>query len=109
MRKLIVVVLAITLTAAALAVPALGSGQKVKNVKVGDNFFQPSMVKIKKGTKVKWTWTGMNMHNVTVTSGPSMFHSNTQSTGTYGHTFKHKGTWHLMCTIHGFTMTVKVS
>jgi plastocyanin len=108
MRKLIVLVLAVTLSAAALAVPALGSGKKVKNVTIGDFFFKPSAVKIMKGTKVTWTWTGMAMHNVTVRSGPSKFHSPTQMTGTYSHTFKNKGTWHLYCSIHFFTMTVKV-
>jgi plastocyanin len=29
--------------------------------------------------------------------------------GKYPHTFKTKGTYMLMCTIHGFTMKVKVT
>lgn len=94
--------------AAAPVVPALGAG-KVRSVSVGDFFFKPGALKIKKGTKVKWTWVGMTAHNVTVTSGPNKFHSPTQTSGTYSHTFNQKGTWHLVCTIHGFTMTVKVS
>lgn len=107
MRKLIVLAVSLAV-AAALAVPAVGSAPKPKNVKVGDNFFKPKKLKVKKGTKVVWTWTGTLVHNVTVVSGPSKFHSKDQTSGSYNHTFKGKGTWHLICTIHGFTMTVTV-
>ena len=90
-----------------LAVPAVGSA--TKHVAVCDCLaFKPHKLTIKKGTKVVWTWGGMLPHNVTVISGPQKFHSATMTTGTYSHKFKKKGTYTLVCTIHGFTMTVKV-
>lgn len=107
MRKRIAVMLVLGI-ATAPTVPALGAGT-TKNVKVGDEFFKPTVLSIKKGTKVKWTWVGSSLHNVTVTSGPTRFHSRDQARGTYSHTFTQKGTWHLICTLHGFTMTIKVS
>jgi plastocyanin len=108
MRKLIAAAVPAVL-AAALAVPALGSTPS-RTVKIGDDFFSPASLKIKHGTKVVWKWTGSNDHNVTWVSGPSeKFHSPDQSSGTYRHTFKKNGTYKLMCTIHGFTMKVKVT
>lgn len=106
MTKRIALFLTLAIASAA-AVPALGAGT-VTNVKIGDNFFRPRTLSIKRGSRVKWTWTGMNPHNVTVTKGPNKFHSRTQTSGTYSHTFNQKGTWHLICTIHGFAMTVRV-
>lgn len=107
MKRLI----AVALTSAfliALAVPAFASAP-TKSVTIGDDFYRPTSLKIKHGTKVVWKWTGMHTHNVTVVSGPESFHSADKSSGTYSHTFKKKGTWHLMCTIHGFTMTVRAT
>jgi len=106
MRKLLALVTAAVLVVA-LTAPALGSA--TKNVKVGDDLaFHPHKLKIHKGTKVVWTWGGMLQHNVVVISGPSKFHSPTMTSGTYTHTFRKKGTYMLECTIHGFSMTVKV-
>ncbi len=107
MHKLIAVAVP-GLIAAALAVPAFGSTPS-KNVKIGDDFFRPTSLKIKHGTKVVWKWTGSNTHNVTVISGPEKFHSPDKSSGSYGHTVKKKGSYDLMCTLHGFTMRVKVT
>jgi plastocyanin len=109
MCKLLALVVSLAL-AVALAVPAFGAGTKTKHVKICDCLaFKPHKVKIKQGGKVVWTWPGMLMHNVTVVSGPVMFHSPTKTSGTYSHTFTTKGTYKLECTIHLFKMTVKVS
>jgi plastocyanin len=107
MRKLLLIVLPVVI-AVALAVPALGSPTKL--VRVGDDLaFHPSSMKIHKGTKVVWKWDGGALHNVTVIKGPVKFHSRDMTKGTYSHAFTKKGSYSLMCTIHGFTMTVKVS
>jgi len=106
MRKLPVLIVALAVVGG-LAVPAVGSA--TKHVQVCDCLaFKPHKLTIKKGTKVVWTWGGMLDHNVTVISGPQKFHSATMMSGTYGHSFKKKGTYTLECTIHGFKMTVKV-
>ena len=105
-RKLLVLVISIGVLA---LLPLTAFGAATKHVRVGDDLkFHPKHLKIHKGTKVIWKWDGMLLHNVTVTKGPAKFHSKTMTSGTYSHTFKKKGTYTLMCTIHGFKMTVKV-
>ena len=102
-------VLALTLLVVAFSsVAALASSPQP--VKVKDGSFATKKLTVSKGTKVKWTWTGVLRHNVTVQRGPSKFHSNTQVSGNYSHTFRRRGTWHLYCTIHpNMQMTVVVN
>jgi plastocyanin len=100
MRKLA----GVAVTAAVIAVPAvsaLASPAPTKKVTIGNFFFKPKSIAIKKGTKVTWTWASAGIkHNVSVKSGPVKFHSGKKSKGTYSFTFKQKGTYHLICTIH---------
>ncbi len=100
----------LALTIALLAVLSVSAfASSTQSAKVGDNFFKPGNVTIKKGTKVTWSWVGFLNHNVTVKSGPSKFHSKTQFRGSYNWTFKKKGTYHLYCTIHpGMKETIVV-
>jgi plastocyanin len=95
----------VVVAAAAMALPALAA---TKTVTVGDNFFRPTRVTAPAGTKVVWKWTGRNPHNVTVTSGPKKFHSRTQTSGTYSAIPHTKGTYSIVCTVHGFTMRLAV-
>jgi plastocyanin len=106
MRKLLAISISIVL-GAVLAGPAVGS--TTKNVRVGNDLaFHPHKLKIHTGTTVVWKWDGGLTHNVTVIKGPVKFHSKDMMSGTYTHVFSTKGTYHLMCTIHGFKMTIKV-
>ncbi len=108
MRKLLILAVTAALTAW-LALPAAGL-TKTKHVRVGDDLaFHPHHLKIHKGTKVVWKWDGGRTHNVTVITGPVKFHSKDMMTGTYKHLFKKKGTYKLICTIHDFKMTIKVT
>jgi plastocyanin len=111
MRKLLALI-SITAIAAAIAVPALAAAP-VKNVKVGPVFsFGPKSIKIKKGTKVVWKWTGGLPHILAIKSGPVKFHSKKQISGTYTHVFTVKGTYLLICRNHfaqGMKMTIKVT
>lgn len=80
---------------AVVAGPALGSG---KTVKVSDFKFAAKTVHVSHGTAVTWKWaSGSNRHNVTFHG----FHSKTQSSGSYKHTFNKPGTYKYRCTIHG--------
>jgi plastocyanin len=81
-----------------------------KTVAVKDNHFGTKSLTIRKGTTVKWVWRGRNIHNVTVTSGPSKFRSGTKTSGTFKHRFTRKGLYRIVCTIHapGMKMTVRV-
>jgi plastocyanin len=102
----LVAVIALVLSALALASVALASPT---GVKVKDNYFNPKSLTIERGTRVTWTWYGVKYHNVTVKSGPVMFGSRTQVRGTFSWTFKKRGVYHLFCTIHhSMKMTIVV-
>jgi plastocyanin len=103
-RKLLFAVPAVltAVAATALFAPAAPSATRVK---VGDNFFVRSSgvptVRVSKGTRVKWVWTGRRLHNVTVTRGPVKFRSDSQADGTFVKRMKRRGTYTIICTIHG--------
>ena len=96
----------------------LGKGSQPEKVKVLDDFFKPTNVKIKKNKKVKWKWgQDFNTHNVTLKKGPkgvkkSKFTSQTSSAEGFSFTkkFKKPGKYNFYCTIHPdvMKMTVKV-
>ena len=104
-------------TAAGDEPTATGAAKTVK-VKVGDDFFSPVNLKIKKGTKVKWKWLSDNgnPHNVTATKVPKGVKKKSlkSATGSIGikfnKTLKKKGTYKFVCTIHSTVMkqTIKV-
>jgi len=109
-KTFIALALVVVAAAAAFVVPALAASSKT--VKVVDTAFNPKTLTVKKGTKVTWKWTGALPHNVTVVSGPTKFHSATQTTGTFAQTLKKPGTYQIVCTIHkalGMKMTIKVT
>lgn len=98
------------------AAPSAQGAAKTKKVKVGDDFFSPAKLNIKKKTKVKYKWLSSNgnPHNVTLTKGPKKVKKKdfTSATGSIGikfnRTFKKKGTYKFVCTIHATTMTQTV-
>jgi plastocyanin len=98
-RKLIALA-ASAAVAAAFAVPAFGA---TKTITVGDDFFKPKTLKVKKGTKLVFKWRGKNPHNVT---GAGL-KSGTKTKGTYRARARRSGK--IVCTIHpGMTMRLKV-
>jgi plastocyanin len=104
---LIALVLSVSLVVAAPAVA------KTRNVKVGDNFFiRPSgvpKISVKKGTTVRWNWTGRHSHNV-VGSGPASFQSSVKTSGHYAKKLKKAGSYTVICSIHaGMKMKIKVT
>jgi plastocyanin len=109
MRKAIAGIATVAAAAGlAAAVPSLGAS--TKTVAVKDSFFSPSKLTISKGTKVTWVWKGKERHNVAVANGPSNFRAGTRKKGTFSHTFKKRGSYFIVCTIHApdMHMTVKV-
>jgi len=94
-----------------LAAPAAGA---TRNVKVGDDYFvrsgNPPTVSVKKGTTVKWNWTGSRQHNVVVQSGPVSFQSPLKRSGSYKRKMRRTGTYRIVCSIHApdMAMTLKV-
>ncbi|MEA2409621.1 MAG: hypothetical protein QOC77_182 [Thermoleophilaceae bacterium] len=107
MRRLIGILAALAVAAAAWAMPSSGSATKVVSVK--DNFFSPRPLTISKGTAVRWVWKGKQRHNVTVANGPSSFRAGTRKTGSFTHTFKKRGTYSIVCTIHAPDMHMTIN
>jgi plastocyanin len=85
------------------------AASKPASVQLGDNFFQPDHLTVSVGTKVTWTWTGSNTHNVTVVSGPQKFRSVDQASGTYSRVMTKPGVYKIVCTFHpGMDLTLTV-
>jgi plastocyanin len=108
MRKLILVVLALSVLAA-LAGTALAA---TRSIKVGDNYYVRSRgvptVTVSKGTKVRWRFTTDTGHSVTVTRGPTKFNSGVRTGGSYSRTMRKRGTYTIYCVIHGSEQKMKL-
>jgi plastocyanin len=108
MRRLIAVL--VSLLALAGVTDALAAG--TRSVKVGDNWFvRPGAaptITVAKGTRVTWRWTGENLHDVAVVSGPTTFTSDFQTEGTFSKTLRRRGTYVLRCDVHRKKMRMKV-
>ena len=107
MRKLISLMVVAALTAA-LVLSAVAFGA-TKKVGVRGLSFTPKTLKVKRGTIVKWSWSGSVPHNV---SGKGFKSGAPKGKVTYSHKFTKKGTYKYVCTIHkaaGMIGTIKVS
>ena len=106
--SLVITMGALGLAATALVfAPASGGakavGASTKSVSVRDSAFSPRSVTVSRGGKVVWRWRGELDHNVRfrkVPSGASKRGSPTQTTGRFARTFKQRGTYRYVCTIH---------
>jgi plastocyanin len=85
---------------------ALGASSKSRVIKVGDDYFSPTKVTVKKGTKVRWSWLDGNQdnHDVRLKSGPKgvkKFHSDLAASDySYSKRLTVPGTYKLYCSIH---------
>jgi plastocyanin len=105
------------LAGAALVSAAPVHGATTKTVTLGDNYFAPKTVSVKRNTTVKWRWPGFDqagdVHDVKLKSGPKgerKFQSEAAATDyTYKRKLKTPGTYKIVCTLHHeMTMTIKV-
>jgi plastocyanin len=96
--------LAVGLTVASAAGGADVGASATKSVSVKDDFFSPKAVRIASGGKVVWRWKGENDHNVKFRKVPAGATrprgSTTKSSGRLARTFKKRGTYRYVCTIH---------
>ena len=103
MRKLLV--LSVLAAVAVLSAVFATTAPSATRVNVGDNYFvRPSgvpTVTVSKGTKVRWVWTGNDLHNVKVKRGPATFSSPSKKDGSYSKTMRKRGTYTIVCSIHG--------
>jgi len=111
MRTRIALVVAV-LAAACLLIPS-GAAAGTKKVKVDNDFFSPNKISIHHGTTIKFDWVGGVKHNVTYKSGPGkpFASKSTKKKGVnFKKTFKKKGTYKLICTLHsGMKLKVKAN
>jgi hypothetical protein len=73
---------------------------------VGDQFFAPGRVTVRRGQTVTWRFAGREPHSVTVANGPRGFSSlyTGNASGTYRFTPTVPGVYRLTCLIHPTTM-----
>jgi plastocyanin len=97
MRKLVVLSLPIA-ACVALAVPA--SGASTISIKMGDNFFKPTKLTVKKGTTVRWKWSTKAPHNI-LARGPASFTSGSpKAKGNFAKKLTRAGTYRIVCVVH---------
>ncbi|MEA2480715.1 MAG: hypothetical protein QOJ07_2637 [Thermoleophilaceae bacterium] len=100
---------ALAALAAACLVPAAtpaeaGSAKKVVNI--GDYYFSPAKLTVRKNTIVVWRWPsgGGDGHDVYLTKGPKgvkKFHSDVNfADATFRQRLKVKGRYSIVCTLH---------
>ena len=113
MRKLRhIAVAALAATGLTLAVmPAQASTRKVvKSVQIGDYYFSPAKMTVRKGTYVVWKWPsgGGDGHDVQLKKGPSgvkRFHSDVFfADAKYRQQLKVPGRYSIICSLHPGTM-----
>lgn len=106
----------------ASAVPAAGGTTAVaerstKTVKVADDYFSPTKLKVKSGDKVKYKWldANLNTHNVVLTDKRPKgvktkdFTSASGSIGIkFNPKFEKKGAYGFVCKFHKSVMTMTV-
>ena len=111
MRKPATALLA-TALAAAVAVPTANAA--TRTVRLGDDWFVredgSTRVTVDRGTRVRWRWTGRDLHNVVVRRGPVRFRSALKRSGSYRKTVRRRGTYRIVCSIHqpDMRMTLRV-
>src|SRR5437588_4234172 len=100
-------------TAVAGAGDAHGAKSKKKKVTINGSDiasyrFAPNKLTIKKGKTVHWSWNSNADHNVTFSDYKNKHSATAPKVTNFKVTFKKKGTFHYMCTVHGFTGTIVV-
>jgi plastocyanin len=88
------------------AAPALAA--PAKTLRIGDNYFTPQTVKVKRGTKITWRWPGYDeagdVHDVGLTKGPrgvKRFRSEAASTDySFSRRLTVPGTYRFACSLH---------
>ena len=96
-------VAALALSMVATSSGSTASTTAAKRVAVKDNRFSPRSVSVSRGGKVTWVWRGDNSHNVTfrkVPRGGGKRGAETKSSGRFTRSFKKRGTYRYVCTIH---------
>ena len=125
MRRVRVIALALATGAAAFAAapgPAGLAATKKKRksptrtIKLGDNYFAPAKVTVRRNTIVAWKWPDLTSdgHDVALKKGPKGVRKFASEEAAAAYTYRRKltvaGTYKIVCTLHDemkMTITVK--
>lgn len=79
-------------------------------VRVGDTFFSLRNLSVRRGARVSWSFTGRQLHDVTVASGPRGFSSPHRGRGgRFAKKLDVPGTYRLFCSLHPVAMTQRIT
>jgi plastocyanin len=79
-------------------------------VDVGDLYFAPANMQVRRGSTVRWRFVGGLLHNVTLAQGPKGFSSfDLDRARTYSQKLTKPGTYRLFCGLHPTTMLETVT
>jgi plastocyanin len=109
-------VLALAIAGAALvAAPAVAGAPKPRTVTIADNYYAPTKLTVRKGTRVTWRWPEVagDVHDVklkTAPSGVKKFQSEPASSlYEFKRQLKAPGRYRIVCTLHEeMAMTIQV-
>ena len=74
-------------------------------VRVDDEGYARERIRLRQGSKLRWRFAGIGLHNVTLASGPRGFSSrNLDRNRTFSYRFSKPGTYKLFCTFHPTAM-----
>ena len=113
--------IALVLAAGAVAVaaapgPAGSATKKTKTIELGDNYFAPDKVTVKRNTTIAWKWPDLTSggHDVALKKGPKGVKKFASEEAAAAYTYRRKltvpGTYKIVCTLHDemkMTITVK--
>jgi len=87
------------------------TAQLITTITIADNSFTPSDITVPLHTAVTWSWTGVNIHNVTFTAATGVpTDIGNRTSGNVSRTFDTAGTFQYRCTNHlGMTGSVTVN
>jgi len=101
---------------ARLAKPPVEVAPPVAVIDVGDDYFAPDLVNIRRGDSILWVWNDLNHdpHNVNLVTGPPGVDTSDFQTGIapavkyrFTRTFKVPGNYDFVCSLH-HNMKIKV-
>jgi plastocyanin len=79
-------------------------------VEVGDLYFGPRNISLRRGGVLRWHFMGDTLHNVTLANGPRGFSSpNLSREREFSYRFRRTGTYRLYCGLHPVRMTSTVT
>jgi plastocyanin len=105
-RRIAIVAVPVCALALAFAGASVASAPKTKTVKVGDDYYLPVKLTVKKGTKVRWTWLDGNQdtHDVRLKSGPKGVKKFKSGLAASDYSYSKKltvpGTYKIYCSLH---------